>query len=96
MKVVESKIIKSSRGWNYRELNFVLEEEYIQMNFLKGMGVIMESNDIKNKVIELSKDIVVEESEKNGQVYTKSLSKALDRACRELKVDEKEFIKMFI
>lgn len=53
-------------------------------------------NKIKREIKELAYELAHEEANKTGKSYSECISLGLDRACKILKVNRKEFIKMFV
>lgn len=51
---------------------------------------------IRSKVINLATHLALEEVEVNGGAYYRTNSQALNDACKILKIDTNEFLKMFI
>ena len=50
----------------------------------------------KNDVLNLARKIIQKESEIYGEKYIECMSKAIDKAVKKLKINNKEFIEMFI
>gem|GEM_PF-3900592 len=53
-------------------------------------------NKIETEIKGLAYELVHEEANETGKSYSKYISLGLDRACEILKVNRKEFIKMFL
>ncbi|CCJ32872.1 hypothetical protein [Caloramator australicus] len=51
--------------------------------------------ELKIKIENLAMEITLRETAETGEDYVKAIPRALDKACKILKVDDKEFIKMF-
>lgn len=51
---------------------------------------------LKSRVIQLASSLAQQIAERNGQDYTKCISKGLEEACVRLGISRKDFIKMFI
>lgn len=52
--------------------------------------------ELKKKIENLAMEIALKETAETGEDYVKAIPKALDKACKMLKIDDKEFIKMFV
>ena len=51
---------------------------------------------LRKQVIDLAVEIALEESKTSNRRYSECVSIALDKACSILKVNRKQFIRMFI
>jgi hypothetical protein len=47
-------------------------------------------------VISLATSLALQETERTGEDYSKVIPKALEEACKQLEIEHKEFIKLFI
>lgn len=51
--------------------------------------------ELRRKVINLATSLALQETDRTGKDYTECINGALDEACERLKVNRKDFIRMF-
>jgi hypothetical protein len=56
----------------------------------------MPEDELRKKIKNLAAELARQNSEETGKDYNECISEALDEACERLRVNRKNFIKMFI